>query len=94
MRDAGGDAVHLSFLCSLLVGVPLLQASENTGIKMTIRRVFAGNSSEQTIYVQGDRKRMEFRNYAGSEKQMAHNNGCPGRGSPPLRSATWDKFLS
>jgi hypothetical protein len=68
MRDAGGDAVHLSSLCLLLVGVPLLQASENTGIKMAIRRVFDGNSSEQTIYVQGDRKRMEFRSYAGQRK--------------------------
>jgi len=60
--------VYLSFLCLILVGVPLLQASENTGIKMTIRRIFAGNSSDQTIYVQGDRKRMEFRNYAGQQK--------------------------
>jgi hypothetical protein len=60
--------VYLSSLCLLLVGVPLLQASENTGIKMTIRRLFAGNSSEQTIYAQGDRKRMEFRNYAGQRK--------------------------
>ena len=60
--------MHLSSLCLLLVGVPLLQASENTGIKMTIRRVFAGNPSEQTIYVQGDRKRMEFRNYEGQRK--------------------------
>ena len=60
--------MHLSSLCLLLVGVPLLQASENTGIKMTIRRVSAGNSSEQTIYVQGDRKRTEFRNYAGQRK--------------------------
>lgn len=60
--------MYLSSLCLLLVGVPLLQASENTGIKMTIRRIFAGNSSEQTIYVQGDRKRMEFRNYAGQQK--------------------------
>lgn len=60
--------MHLSSLCLLLVGVPLLQALENTGIKMTIRRVFDGNSSEQTIYVQGDRKRMEFRNYAGHRK--------------------------
>jgi hypothetical protein len=68
MRDAGGDAVHLSSFCLLLVGIPLVQASENTGIKMTIRRVFVGNSSEQTIYVQGDRKRMEFRNYAGQRK--------------------------
>ena len=60
--------MHLSSLCLLLVGVPLLQASENTGIKMTIRRVFAGNPTEQTIYVQGDRKRMEFRNYVGQQK--------------------------
>src|SRR6185437_240407 len=60
--------MHLSPLCLLLVGVPLLQASENTGIEMTIRRVFAGNPSEQTIYVQGDRKRIEFRNYSGQRK--------------------------
>lgn len=59
----------LSSLCLLLVGIPLLQASENTGIKMTIRRVFAGNPSEQTIYVQGDRKRMEFQNYEGLRKE-------------------------
>ena len=58
----------LSSLCLLLVGVPLLQASENSGIKMTIRRVFAGNHTEQTTYLQGDRKRMEFRNYAGQQK--------------------------
>jgi hypothetical protein len=68
MRDAGGRGVHLSPLCLLLVGVPLLQAQENTGIKMTIRHVFAGNLSEQTIYVQEDRKRMEFRNYVGGPK--------------------------
>jgi hypothetical protein len=68
MLDAGGYAVHLSPLCLLLVGVPLLQAQENTGIKMTIRHVFAGNPNEQTIYVQGDRKRMEFRNYVGRPK--------------------------
>ena len=68
MRDAGDDAVHLSSLCLLLLGAPLLQASENIGIKMTMRRIFAGNSSQQTIYVQGDRKRMEFRNYAGQQK--------------------------
>ena len=60
--------MHLPSLCLFFVGVPLLQASENTGIKMTIRRVFAGNSSEQTIYVQGDRKRIEFRNRAGQQK--------------------------
>lgn len=46
--------------------VPPLQASEKTGIKMTIHhRVLEGNPAEHTVYVQGDRKRMEFRNYAG-----------------------------
>ena len=57
--------MHSSSLWLLLVGASLLQASENTGIKMTIRRGFAGSASEQTIYVQGDRKRMEFRNSVG-----------------------------
>lgn len=57
--------MRFASLCLLLAGVPLLQASENTGIKMTIRRVLAGNPSEQTVYVQGDRRRMEFRSYQG-----------------------------
>ena len=35
---------------------------------MTVRRVLARNSSEQTIYVQGERKRMEFRNHEGRRK--------------------------
>ena len=60
--------MHLSPICLLLLGVPLLKTSENTGIKMTVRRVFAGNPTEQTIYVQRDRKRMEFRNYQGKRK--------------------------
>ena len=58
----------LSPLCLLLLGVPLLQTSGNTGIKMTVRRVFSGNPTEQTIYVQGDRERMEFRTYEGKQK--------------------------
>lgn len=68
MRDAGGHTVHLSSICSLLVLIPLMQASEKTGIKMTIRHVLAGNPSEQTVYVQGDRKRMEFRNSVGQSR--------------------------
>jgi hypothetical protein len=40
---------------------------ENTGIKMTIRRVFAGNPTEETVYIQVDRKRKEFRNYFGRQ---------------------------
>jgi len=68
MRDAGDHTVHLSSICLLLVVIPLMQASQETGIKMTIRHVLAGNSSEQTIYVQGDRKRMEFRNSVGQSR--------------------------
>lgn len=60
--------MRLSPLYVLLAGVPLLQAWENIGIKLTIHRVLNGNPSEQTIYVHRDRKRMEFRNYAGKRK--------------------------
>jgi hypothetical protein len=52
----------------LLLGVPLLPASENSGIRMTIQFGQTGNWSQQTIYMQGDRKRMEFRNSAGRKK--------------------------
>jgi hypothetical protein len=57
--------VTFSSACLLLLGVPLLQASESTGIRMTIQYGGAGLSSQQTIYLQGDRKRMEFRNSEG-----------------------------
>src|SRR5580704_87627 len=66
-RDAGGDGMYLWPSCLLHVGVPLMRDSENAGIRMTIRRIFAGNPSEQTIYVQEDRKRMEFRNHFGQQ---------------------------
>ena len=49
----------------LLLGVPLLPASENSGIRMTIQFGQTGNSSQQNIYILGDRKRMEFRNSTG-----------------------------
>ncbi len=52
----------------LLLGIPLLRASENPGIKMTIQHGAAGLSNQQTIYLQGDRKRMEFRNYMGGKE--------------------------
>jgi len=57
--------MQLFLLATLLLGVPLISASENTGIRMTIRRVFAGNASEQIVFVRSDRKRTEFRNYEG-----------------------------
>lgn len=66
--------------------VPPVQASKRTGIKMTIHRpVFEGNPADHTIYVQGDRKRMEFRNYAG----LSTANGSQQRLiGPPLASIT------
>ncbi|MBZ5568768.1 MAG: hypothetical protein LAN64_13070 [Acidobacteriia bacterium] len=60
--------MHFSLLWLLLAAVPLRQVPENTGTKMTIRHGFGGNSSEQIIYLQGDRKRMEFRNSLGGTK--------------------------
>ena len=52
----------------LLLAVPMLQASGNNGIKMTIRIGQAGNWGEHTVYIAGDRKRMEFRNSEGGKK--------------------------
>jgi hypothetical protein len=60
--------VHFSSTWLLLLGVPLLQASESNGIKMTIRFGVAGNSNQHTIYMLGDRKRMEFQNSEGQKK--------------------------
>ena len=39
------------------------------GIKMTVRTVLAWTSREQTIYVGGDRKRMDYRNETGGAKR-------------------------
>jgi hypothetical protein len=58
--------VHFSLPWFLLL-VPLFQASANTEIKMTIRFGQAENSNEHTVYIAGDRKRMEFRNSSGTK---------------------------
>jgi hypothetical protein len=58
--------VHFSLPWFLLL-VPLFQASANNGIKMTIRFGQADNSNEHTVYIAGDRKRMEFRNSSGKK---------------------------
>ena len=52
----------------LLLAVPMFQASGSNGIKMTIRLGHPGNWSEHSVYVAGDRKRMEFRNSEGGKK--------------------------
>lgn len=63
--------MHFSFPWLLLfASSPLLSASENPGIKMTIEYGQAGNSNQQTIYLQGDRKRVEFRNSYGRDGSL------------------------
>jgi hypothetical protein len=52
----------------LLLGIPLLEASDGNGIKMTIQYGQVGNSSQHTIYLQGDRKRTEYQNSFGQTK--------------------------
>jgi hypothetical protein len=51
----------------LLLSVPLLQASENKGVKVTLELGSAGRSSSHISYLQSDRKRSEFRNYLGDK---------------------------
>jgi hypothetical protein len=60
--------MHFSSTWLFLLGIPLLQASDNSGIKMTIQFGNVGTSTRHTIYLQSDRKRMEFRNYIGEKE--------------------------
>jgi hypothetical protein len=48
-----------------ILGAPLLGASQSTAIKLTIRTVMWGSSNEQIVYLQSDRKRVEYRKVAG-----------------------------
>ena len=59
--------MHSSSPWLLLFLVPMFQASANNGIKMTIRFGQTDNSNEHTVYIAGDRKRMEFRNSSGTK---------------------------
>ena len=60
--------MHFSPLWLFLLGLPLLQTPRNTAIKMTIRYGQAENSNQQTIFISGDRKRVEFRNSEGAKR--------------------------
>jgi hypothetical protein len=60
--------MHFSSTWLFLLGVPLLQAADNGGIKVTIQFGNPGTSAQHTIYLQSDRKRMEFRNYIGEKE--------------------------
>lgn len=61
--------MRFSAIWLLLLGIPLLQAPQNTGIKMTVRRDLGPTfSTEETTYWQGDRKRTERRSSQGRLK--------------------------
>jgi len=60
--------MNLSSAWLFLLTAPLLQASENPGIKMTIQYGQGTYPSKHTIYLQGDRKRTEYQNSFGMKK--------------------------
>jgi hypothetical protein len=60
--------MHFSSPWLFLLGIPLLQAADNSGIRMTIQFGNPGTSSQHIIYLQSDRKRMEFRNSLGEKE--------------------------
>src|ERR1700730_11878208 len=54
-----------TFIWLLALVIPLSQASDHPGIKLTMQSGVGGNQSLTTTYIQGDRKRMEYRNSFG-----------------------------
>lgn len=52
----------------LLLGVPLFHTSSSSGLKFSVRATHEGISSDQTLYVEQDRRRTEYRNSTGGEK--------------------------
>jgi hypothetical protein len=61
--------MHLFTLWMLLLGVPLLHPPSSSGLKFAVRHTLDGVSSEQTLYVEQDRRRTEYRNSMGGEKR-------------------------
>jgi hypothetical protein len=58
----------LMFPCLLSVGVRLSAASEKPGIKMTLETGRPELPTQRTVYLRGDRKRVEFQNTFGRGK--------------------------
>jgi hypothetical protein len=56
--------------CFLLLGIPLLHAANTPSLKMIVRHTFEGISSDQTVYLQRDCKRTEYRNWTGGTKRL------------------------
>jgi len=77
--------VRISRAWLFLLGVPLLHASSSPGLKMTIRHS-DGISSDQTLYVEQDRRRQEYRNAVGGAKRWYGSTDV--RYGPRLASIT------
>jgi hypothetical protein len=60
--------VHFPSIWLLLLGIPLLQGSEGSGIKVTTQFEADGTSGQRTTYLQGDRERTEYRNSFGRKQ--------------------------
>jgi hypothetical protein len=63
-----GRAVNCLSAWLLLLGIPLVQAAETPGIKMTIEQGQPGNTSQRTVYFRADRKRFEYQNSFGQRQ--------------------------
>jgi len=61
--------MRISPVWFLLLEIPLLHASNTSGLKMIVRHTFEGISSDQTMYLHGDRRRTEYRNWTGGAKR-------------------------
>src|SRR5438132_11626771 len=57
--------MRISPVWFLILGIPLLHASNASGLKMTVRHTSEGISSDQTFYIEKDRRRAEYRNWIG-----------------------------
>jgi len=67
--------MNLSSAWLILLGIPFVQAANNPGIGMTIERGQPDRLGQETIYLQADRKRMEFRN--GFGRRLADGSEQP-----------------
>ena len=61
--------MHISPQWFLLWGVPLLYTPSSSGLRFSVRHTHDCISSDQTFYVEQDRRRTEYRNVTGGEKR-------------------------
>lgn len=69
VRKPEGLSMRISPPWLLLLGVPLLQPPSSSGLRFAVRHTNDGISSEHLLYVEQDRRRMEYRNSTGGSKR-------------------------